>query len=60
MQPVYETLPGWQTDVSQATTLDELAAGAHRFLERISQLVECPIEVVSVGPARAQTIFSVE
>lgn len=57
IEPVYETLPGWQTDVSRATTLDELPAGAHRFLERISQLVGCPIELVSVGPARQQTIF---
>ncbi len=60
VQPIYETLPGWQTDVSQAKTMAELPDGAHRFLERISQLVHCPIELVSVGPARAQTLFSVE
>jgi len=57
VQPVYETLPGWRTDVSRATTLDDLPAGAHRFLERIEKLVGCPIEVVSVGPSRQQTIF---
>jgi adenylosuccinate synthase len=58
VRPVYETFQGWQTDVSAATTLDELPAPAHRFLERVSQLLECPIEVVSVGPARQQTIFA--
>lgn len=55
--PIYETFPGWETDVSQARTADELPDGAHRFLDRIGQLVECPVEVVSVGPARVQTIF---
>jgi adenylosuccinate synthase len=58
VQPVYEKLPGWQTDVSRATTLAELPSGAHRFLTRISQLVGCPIDVISVGPARSQTIFA--
>ncbi|MGM0486324.1 MAG: adenylosuccinate synthase [Planctomycetota bacterium] len=56
VKPVYESLPGWQTDVSRATTLNELPPQAHRFLDRISQLVGCPIEVVSVGPGREQTI----
>ncbi len=60
VQPVYETLPGWQIDVSHATSLAELPAGAHAFLARISQLVGCPIEVVSVGPSRAQTIFAAD
>jgi adenylosuccinate synthase len=55
---VYETLPGWETDVTGATSLEELPAEAHRFLQRISELVECPVEVVSVGPGRAQTIFA--
>jgi len=58
LKPVYETLPGWQMDVSRITTWDDLPAGAHRFLRRIAELVGCPIEVVSVGPARDQTIFA--
>jgi adenylosuccinate synthase len=58
LTPIYETLPGWRTDVSRVTSWEELPAGAHRFLERVIQLVGCPIEVVSVGPARDQTIFA--
>ncbi len=58
IKPIYETLPGWQTDATQWKTIENLPAGAHRFLERISELVECPIEVVSVGPGRAQTILA--
>jgi adenylosuccinate synthase len=57
VKPVYETLPGWQTDVSQLRKLADLPAGARRYLDRISELVGRPIEVVSVGPARDQTIF---
>lgn len=57
VKPVYESLPGWQTDVSRATTLDELPEPARRFLERISRLVGCPVEIVSVGPGRGQTIM---
>lgn len=57
VRPVYETLPGWRKDVSQAKTMADLPPAAIAFLQRISQLVGCPVEVVSVGPARAQTLF---
>ncbi len=56
-QPVYETLPGWQEDITGLRTWDELPANAVNYVERISQLVECPVEIVSVGPDREQTIF---
>lgn len=56
VQPVLETLPGWQQDVTQARRLQDLPAGARRYLDRVSQLVGRPIELVSVGPDRAQTI----
>jgi len=56
-QPVYESLPGWKTDITQAKQYDELPAAARGYLDRISQLVERPVGVVSVGPDRAQTIF---
>jgi adenylosuccinate synthase len=58
VKPVYETFPGWLQDVSRATTLEELPASAHRYLERIRELIGVPIEVISVGPARAQTILA--
>ncbi len=57
IKPIYETLPGWQTDVTKCLTYDSLPTGAHRFLHRISELVECPVEVISVGPGREQTIL---
>jgi adenylosuccinate synthase len=56
-QPVYETLPGWRTDVSAARRIADLPAAARRYVERLSQLLELPVTIVSVGPDREQTIF---
>jgi adenylosuccinate synthase len=58
VKPIYETLPGWQTDVTGVRKLADMPAGARRYLERISELVGRPVEVVSVGPDRAQTMFA--
>jgi len=56
--PIYETLPGWQTDVTKIRRVEDLPAGARRYLDRISQLVGKPVEIISVGPDRAQTMFT--
>ena len=58
VQPIYETMPGWETDVTGMRSLAELPQGARRYLDRVSELVDRPIEVVSVGPDREQSIFS--
>ena len=57
-KPIYETLPGWKQDVTGARTMDDLPELAHRYLERISELIGVPVKVVSVGPDREQTIFT--
>ncbi len=58
VQPIYETLPGWEQDVSGVRTMEELPDGARRFLDRVSEIVGCPVAIVSVGPDRAQTIIA--
>lgn len=58
VKPVYETVQGWETDVSGARQRQHLPAGALRFLDRLSELVGAPIGVISVGPDRDQTIFT--
>ncbi len=58
VKPVYETIPGWQQDVTGARTMNDLPDAAHRYLARVSELVGRPVEVVSVGPGRDQTIFA--
>ena len=55
-EPVYETLPGWQTDTSGARGEADLPGPARAFLERIEALVGVPIHYVSVGTTREQII----
>ncbi len=56
--PVYETWPGWQQEISDARRLEELPPHARAYLERISQLIGRPVEIVSVGADRRQTILA--
>ncbi len=56
-RPVYETMPGWETDLDGCRRLADLPAAARRYLDRLSELLGLPIAVVSVGPDREQTIF---
>ncbi len=55
-KPVYETLPGWKTDISGARTMADLPSEARAYLDRISEFVGSPVEIVSIGPDREQTI----
>jgi adenylosuccinate synthase len=54
--PVYESLPGWSENLTKVRELDDLPANARAYLDRISEIVGVPIDMVSVGPARDQTI----
>jgi adenylosuccinate synthase len=56
--PVYETLPGWQQEITTARKLGDLPKNALSYVDRISELVGRPVEVVSIGPDREQTIFT--
>ena len=56
VEPVYEELPGWKSDISGCRIYEELPENARYYVERISQLVGVPLGIVSVGPDRAQTI----
>ncbi|MEM6799262.1 MAG: adenylosuccinate synthetase, partial [Planctomycetota bacterium] len=58
VEPVYESVPGWAEDVTGCRSLDELPTAARGYLDRVSQLVGVPVEVVSVGPGRDQTIMA--
>ncbi|MEX0677872.1 MAG: adenylosuccinate synthase [Pirellulales bacterium] len=56
--PVYETLPGWRQDITEIRTLADLPKPARIYLSRLSELIGRPVEVISVGPDREQTIFA--
>jgi len=56
MTPIYEDLPGWTESTLGARSLGELPANARAYIERIESLVEAPIEIISTGPDRNETI----
>jgi adenylosuccinate synthase len=55
-EPVYETLPGWDADLSGARRDADLPDAARRYVERIEALADVPVQLISVGPGRDQTI----
>ncbi len=55
-EPVYEELPGWQESTEGATVYAGLPKNARRYLERLQEIVGVPIDLVSTGPERDQTI----
>jgi adenylosuccinate synthase len=55
-RPVYETLPGWSETISGITSYSRLPRNVKNYLRRIEQLTGAPIDIVSVGPDREQTI----
>jgi adenylosuccinate synthase len=56
IQPVYETVPGWQESTLGARTLEELPENARAYIRRLEQLIEAPIDIISTGPDRNETI----
>jgi adenylosuccinate synthase len=56
MQPVYETLPGWMEEIDEMTERRDLPSNARQYLEHIEQLAGLPVEIISVGPERTQTL----
>lgn len=56
LTPVYEELPGWKTNTVGAKRLDDLPAAARAYLERIEETVGAPVDIISTGPDREETI----
>jgi adenylosuccinate synthase len=55
-EPIYEEMPGWRESTVGVTRYEALPANARRYLERLQQLVDVPIDMISTGPDRDQTI----
>jgi len=55
-EPVYESMPGWSENTQGAQTMAELPEAAQNYVARLSELVGVPIDIVSTGPDRAETI----
>ena len=56
VKPVYEELPGWQTDLSRVTTLSQLPQEARDYVAFLSSQAGVPVSLVGVGPGREQFV----
>jgi adenylosuccinate synthase len=57
VKPVYETLEGWQEDLTGIKSASELPNALNHYIKYLEKHLEVPITVVSVGPDRTQTLF---
>ena len=55
-EPVYETLPGWQQSTAGLRALEALPGNARRYLDRLEELVGVPVDIISTGAERDETI----
>ena len=56
LRPVYETLPGWSESTVGLKSLDALPDAAGAYIKRVEELVGAPIDIISTGPDREETI----
>lgn len=56
-EPIYETMPGWSETTAGITEYDKLPQNAKNYLKRIEEIIETPIDIISTGPDRTETIL---
>ena len=57
VEPVYETLPGWQSDITGITQYEDLPSEARDYLDFVTDYLKVPASIISSGPKREQTIL---
>lgn len=57
VEPVYETLPGWSESTFGVKSYQSLPAAAQNYIKRIEALTETPIDIISTGPDRSETMI---
>ena len=55
-QPIYEEMPGWRDSTAGVRRYEDLPANARAYLRRVEELTDAPIDIISTGPDRADTI----
>ncbi len=55
--PVYEEMPGWQTTTSSIRSFGDLPQEAQNYIRKLEKIVNCPVDLVSVGANRSQSII---
>jgi adenylosuccinate synthase len=56
-QCIYETMPGWEEDVTKVNDFHDLPLNAQNYVILIEEMIKKPITIIGVGPKRSQTIF---
>ncbi len=56
-EPILETMPGWSDSTVGVKEYDKLPENARRFLTRIEEICEVPVDIISTGPDRMETIL---
>jgi adenylosuccinate synthase len=56
VRPVYETLPGWGSEIDGAGRIEDLPDAAREYVRFVEQMARVPVTFVSVGPGREQTV----
>jgi adenylosuccinate synthase len=56
VKPIYEVFPGWEGDLSEVRTIEELPKSVRAYLDRVERGAQCPLKLLSVGADREHTI----
>ena len=56
VQPIYEEMPGWTESTIGARTLEELPQNARNYIARLEEILATPVDIISTGPDRIETI----
>ncbi|MGY6561112.1 MAG: adenylosuccinate synthase [Luteibaculaceae bacterium] len=56
VEPIYESLPGWEEDLTGITSLDQFPDSLNHYIKFIEDFLQVPVTIVSVGPNRNQTL----
>jgi len=57
VKPIYEEIPGWQEEIGAARSVEDLPMQARDYIKRIEDITETPAAIISVGPARDETLL---
>lgn len=57
LEPIYETHKGWNTDITSIRNYADLPENTKKYIERLEEILESPIAIISIGPDREQTIL---
>ena len=56
-KPVYQTLPGWKTDIRGLDKYEDLPENCKKYIEFIEKEIDCPLRILSNGPKRTEIMY---